>query len=71
MGVVRFQVVSMYRVYDTQPGVTVFQPAWVNAVIVKRCTVHDIPLGQYLVLPHYLLQVYMYISSHIHYVIRL
>ena len=46
------------RVYDTQPSVTVFQSAWVNDVIVKRCTIHDLPLGHYLVLPHYLVQVH-------------
>lgn len=45
------------RVYETQPSVTVFQSAWVNDVISRRCTIHDLALGQYLVLPHYLVQV--------------
>ena len=45
------------RIYDTQRSVTVFQSAWLNEVVRKRCTVHDVPLGQYLVLPHYLVQV--------------
>ena len=49
-----------FRVYDTQPGVTVFQSVWVNEVLEKRCTVYDVPLGQYLVLPHYLVQVYVF-----------
>lgn len=45
------------RIYDTQHSVTVFQSAWLNEVVRKRCTLHDVPLGQYLVLPHYLVQV--------------
>ena len=51
------------RVYDTQPGVVVFQSAWINRVLTEHCTVYDIPLGQYLVLPHFLVQVYMYMYN--------
>ena len=31
-----------------------FQSSWIHEVIMHRCSVHDVPLGQHLLLPHYL-----------------
>lgn len=32
----------------------VFNSSWIHVVIKNSCTIHDIPLGQHLVLPHHL-----------------
>ena len=42
------------RVYETQQDVAVFQSSWIHEVILQRCSIHDVPLGQHLLLPHYL-----------------
>lgn len=40
--------------YETQQDIAVFQSSWIHSVIQNRCTIHDVPLGQHLLLPHFL-----------------
>lgn len=42
------------RVYETQQDIAVFRSSWIHEVLQHSCTIHDIPLGQHLLLPHYL-----------------
>ena len=45
---------SFVRAYETQQDVAVFNSSWIHAVTKNSCTIHDVPLGQHLVLPHHL-----------------
>ena len=47
-------ILNIYRVYETQQGVVLFQSSWIMDVIQRRCQVHDIVGGQHLLCPHYL-----------------
>ena len=40
--------------YETQQDIALFQSTWIREVIQNSCTIHDIALGQHLLLPHYL-----------------
>ena len=40
--------------YESQQDVALFQSTWIREVVQSNCTIHDLALGQHLLLPHYL-----------------
>ena len=44
----------LYRIYESQDEIAVFQTSWITEILQKQCQVHDVVLGQHLLCPHFL-----------------
>lgn len=44
----------LYRIYESQDEIAVFQTSWITEILQRQCQLHDIVLGQHLLCPHFL-----------------
>ena len=44
----------MYRIYESQDEIAVFQTSWITEILQRQCQLHDVVLGQHLLCPHFL-----------------
>ncbi len=44
----------LYRIYESQDEIAVFQTSWITEILQKQCQLHGVVLGQHLLCPHFL-----------------